>query len=119
MSEQAPPSCFCRKRNLKCIEAQDGHFRYVLGHNIYMERVTSLCSRALVGRLEYAWMNKSAWVEWAIANWKPLIDYVPTISLLSRGWIVFVFLKEAHCTRILEGIWRMGDGSLVLDHWHT
>ena len=119
MSEQVPPSRFHRKRNLKCIKAQEGRYRYVLGHDIYMDRVTSLCSRALVEHLEYDRMNKSAWVEWDTANWKPLIDYVPTISLLSRGWIVFVFLEEAHCTRILEGIWCMGAISLVLDRWHT
>ena len=83
-----------------------------------MDRVSSLCSHALIGHLEYARMTKLAWVEWATTNWKPLIDYVPTISLLSRGWIVFVFLEETHCTQILEGIWRMGTGSLVLDRWH-
>ena len=47
-------------------------------------------------------------------HWKPLFDYIPTISLLSNGWIVFVFLEEEHCSRILEGIWRIGGSSLVL-----
>ena len=45
-----PP--FRRKRRAKCIKAQEGRFRYVLGHDIFMERVSSLCSRTLVRRLE-------------------------------------------------------------------
>ena len=69
-----------------------------------MERVTSLYSRTLVGRLEYCQMNKAAWVNWASENWKPLFYYIPTISLLSNGWIVFVFLDAEHCTWVLEGI---------------
>ena len=118
MKEQNTLSRSRRKRNTKCIKAQEGRFRFVLGHDIYMDRVSSLCTRALIGRLEYARMNKLEWIEWATANWKPLIDYVPTISLFSKGWIVFVFLEEAHCMNILEGIWWMGTGSLVLDRWH-
>ena len=108
-----------RKRSTKNIKALEGRFRYVVGHDIYLDRVTSLCSRALVGRLEYARMNKADWVDWANTFWKPLINYIPTISLLSRGWIVFVFLEEKHCQRIMDGIWRIGKGSLVLNRWHS
>ena len=43
----------------------EGKFRYVLGHDVYMERVCSLCSRDLVAKLEYVHMNKKSWVEWA------------------------------------------------------
>ena len=60
-------------------------------------------------------MGKMAWVDWATEHWKPLIDYIPTISLLSNGWIVCVFLEEAHCSHILEGIWCIDSGSLVWD----
>ena len=48
-----------------------------------------------------------------------MLTYIPTISLLSNGWIVFVFLEAQHATLILETIWRMGLGSLVLGRWHT
>ena len=61
-------------------------------------------------------MNKASWVNWGSEHWKPLFDYIPTISLLSNGWIVFVLLDADHCSRVLEGIWRIGKGSLVLGH---
>ena len=58
-------------------------------------------------------------MDWANDYWKPLFNYIPTISLLSNGWIVFVFLEPEHCTQALEGIWRIGKGSLVLGRWHS
>lgn len=50
---------FPRKRHAKSIKTHDGRFRFVLGHDIYMDRVSSLCSRALVGRLSTVdWVKK-------------------------------------------------------------
>ena len=114
MAKVAALPRFRRKRRAKCIKAQEGCFHYVLGHDIFMERVSSLCSRAIAGRLEYCRMSKAACVEWASEHWKPLFDYIPTISLLSNGWIVFVFQEEEHCSRILNGIWLIEKGSLFL-----
>ena len=104
------------EHHAKYIKSQEGPFCFVLGHDIFMDRVSLLCSGALIEKLEYCTMGKKDWVDWAIEHWKPLIDYIPTISLLSNCWIVFVFLEEAHCLRILEGIWRIGSDSLVLGH---
>ena len=84
-----------------------------------MDCVTSLCSRALVGRLEYCHLGKKAWVDWATKQWKPLLTYIPTINLLANGWIVFIFLEAEHALVILDLIWRIGHGSLVLGCWHT
>ena len=93
-------------------------FRYVVGRDIYLDRVEALCSRVLIGRLEYASMDKKEWFAWASEHWKPFLSYVPAISLLVRGWIVFVFLEDAHATSVLNRLWRVGKGSLVLDRWH-
>ena len=41
------------------------------------------------------------------------------ISLLARGWIVFVFLEDSHAMSVLNRLWRIGEGSLVLDRWHV
>ena len=77
----------------------------MLGRDIFMERVEALCSRALIGRLEYTQMGKNEWHIWASENWKPLFSYTPLISLLARGWIVFVFLEEAHALSVLNSFW--------------
>ena len=76
----------------------------MLRHDIYMERVEALCSRDLIGRLEYCHMGKKDWIAWAIEHWKPLLSYVPTINLLTKGWLVFVFLEDAHASAILESL---------------
>ena len=104
MTENGLNQRFRRKRKSKCIKVQESRFRFVLGHDVFLDRVTTLCSRALIGRLEYCKMDKASWVCWANEHWKPLFNYVPTISLLSNGWIVFVFLEAEHCSHVLDGI---------------
>ena len=91
-----------RRRNSKALKALEGKLNFVVGRDIYFDRIEALCSRALIGRLEYASLDKKQWFEWATAQWKPLLTYVPAISLLVRGWIVFVFLEEAHATFVLN-----------------
>ena len=84
-----------------------------------MEKVETLCRRALIGRLEYCTMSKEGWVDWATSHWKPLIHYVPSISLLANRWLVFVFIEESDASLILENLWPVLDGSLVLKRWHS
>ena len=60
MAEVATLPSFHCKRRAKCIKAQEGRFLYVLGHEIFMERVSSLYSHALIGRIEYCRMNKAS-----------------------------------------------------------
>ena len=84
------------RRNAKAHKVLEGKLRYVLGHDVYMDRVEALCSRALIDRLKYVQMGKKEWISWATEHWKPLFSYVPTISLLAKGWLVIVFLDEDH-----------------------
>ena len=91
----------------------------MLARDVYMDKVGSdLCNQALIGRLEYCSMGKKDWVDWATIHWKPLLTYLSTISLLAKGWLVFVFLEDAHASLILDSLWRIGKGSLVLSRWH-
>ena len=102
------------KRHSKSIKAQEVRFHYIFGRDIYMNRVGALCSRALIGRLEYCTMSNEGWVEWETLHWKPLIHYVPSISLLANRWLVFVFMEESNASLILDKLWSVLDGSLVL-----
>ena len=108
-----------RRRQNKTLKAREGRLGFVVGRDVYLDRIDALCARALIGRLEYAALDKKQWVEWASERWKPLIKYLPTTSLLVKGWIVFVFLEAEHATTILNRPWRVDKGSLVLDRWHV
>ena len=69
-----------------------------------IDRVSELCHCALIGRLEYCLMDKEEWVAWATLHWKPILTYVPTISLLANCWLVFIFLDDSDATRILDSL---------------
>ena len=79
-----------------------------------MEKVSSLSARSLVGRLEYCLMEKEGWLICIARMWKPLLCYAPTINSLSNGWYVFIFIEEAHAIRVLNGLWLIDKGSLML-----
>ena len=81
-SAQARSRC---RRSAKAHKVLEGKLWFVLGRDIYMDRVEALCSRALIGRLEYVQMGKKEWISWATERWKPLFSYIPTISLLAKG----------------------------------
>ena len=74
----------------------------IINTNNNYHRVSSLCRHALIGRLEYFSLGKKEWIEWASVHWKPLLTYLPTISLLEKGWLVFVFLEDSHASLIIE-----------------
>ena len=38
---------------------------------------------------------------------------------MAWGWIVFVFLEDSHATTVLNSLWHIGVGYLVLDRWHV
>ena len=40
-------------------------------------------------------MNKEEWVTWDTHHWKPILTYVPTISIMANRWLVFVFLEDS------------------------
>ena len=103
------------QRKAKAHKILEGKLRYVVGRDIYMDRVEALCSRAFISGLEYVSMDKKDWFAWATEHWKPFLSYVPAISLLVWDWIVLVFLEAAHATSVLNRLWRVGKGSLVLD----
>ena len=52
-------------------------------------------------------------------NWKSLLSYAPIISLLAKGYIIVIFLEDTHATTVLNSPWCIGEGSMVLDHWHV
>ena len=94
--------CFRRRWKAKAHKILEGKLRFVVGQDVYMDRVEALCSHALIGRLEYCSMDKKAWFSSASEHWKPFLSYVPAISLLAWGWIVFVFLVDSHASSILN-----------------
>ena len=49
---------FRRRRKAKAHKVLDGKLRYVVGRDIFLDRVEALCARALVFCLEYASMDK-------------------------------------------------------------
>ena len=87
---------------------------FVMGRDIMLDRVSELCHHALIRHLEYCSMNKEEWVTWATHHWKAILTYVPTINLLANSWMVFVFLEDSGTSRILDSLWTIGNGSLVL-----
>ena len=63
LNEHLPPSLPLHPqcRAAKAHKVREGKLWYVLGRDIFLERTEALCSRALIGRLEYTRMGKEEW----------------------------------------------------------
>ena len=88
--------------------------RYVLGRDVMLDRISELCRRALISHLEYCNLTKEEWVSWATVNWKPILNCIPTISLLANKWLVIVFIDDKDATYILNSLWTIENDCLVL-----
>ena len=58
----------CRRQSAKAHKVLEGKLRFVMGHDVYMDRVEALCSQALIGRLEYVQMGKKEWISCAMEH---------------------------------------------------
>ena len=97
----------CARQKAKGLKALEEKHGFVLGHDVFFNKVETLWRRALIGRLEYLSMSKEEWVQWETTHWKPIIHYVPSISLLGNNWLVFVFIEEIDVTCILGNLWTI------------
>ena len=52
-------------------------------------------------------------------HWKAILNYIPTISLLANQWLVIVFIEDDDATHILNTLWTVDNGSLVLRRWNS
>ena len=48
-----------RRRKTKTLRARDGKLDFVVGRDIYLDRIQALCTRALIGRLEYTSLDNN------------------------------------------------------------
>ena len=50
--------------------------------------------------------------------WLPILNYIPKVSFLAKGWLSFHFKTQRDASRILGGLWLCGRGNLILKKWH-
>jgi hypothetical protein len=84
------------------LEGQQCETKLQVGKDITLERVSSLASKALVGKFFYIKMRKAQISQWIQDFWKPLVGYCLRYSLLSNHWLVFHFLVEEDLLKILD-----------------
>jgi hypothetical protein len=82
-----------------------------------MDRVTSLAEKALVGKFFYSRLTKVQLSDWILGFWKPLLGYSPRFCLLSNHWIIFHFLSEEDLLRVMNSLWIINRGVLMLKRW--
>ena len=58
------PTNYKSWRKTKSLKDMESKCIFLLGRDIYMDKVEALCSRELVGCLEYCKIGKEEWVVW-------------------------------------------------------
>jgi hypothetical protein len=89
----------------------------VMGDDIGLEDSVSLSLCALVGRISYKHLCHTELTDWMQTTWRPILSYVPEITYLTQGWLCFKFKTPEDSTSILERLWTLDGGSLMLKRW--
>jgi len=62
-------------------------------------------------------MRKNKLKQWIHDVWNSMVGYFPRFGLLSNHWIIFDFMFEYDLIKILEIMWVIGRGVLMLKRW--
>lgn len=107
------------ERQSKAFKVKEARTQMVLGLDLTVDKVVSMYQRTLIGRLEYCRFTGPEMKDWMHRIWEPIIGYTPHFFVLINGWFCFHFISEADSTLILEKLWTMQKGSLVLERWYV
>jgi hypothetical protein len=91
--------------------------KMVLGDDIGLKDSVSLSLCALVGQISYKDLCRSELTPWVHSTWWPLLGYDPKITHLTCGWLCFHFKSPEDSSYILEHLWTLDGGSLLLKLW--
>ena len=90
---------------LQTYKSREDLERYVMGVDVNMERVDLMMRRYLVGRVEFAKVNRIQLINWVNKQWVLVVGYAPWVNLMINGSIIFIFMNEEKIDWIIKGLW--------------
>jgi hypothetical protein len=87
------------------VKPHGGEVSLVVGGDLQVSQITDLDSCVVVGKFSGRRDSMESLHLWMQEEWKPTLDYVSMVHLLSRGWIGFLFLFKEDAHKILRGRW--------------
>jgi hypothetical protein len=101
----------------KAWKTRSSHRKMVLGDDVGLGEILVMSLCALVGQFNYWALPKTNIGRWMEKHWEPLLGYISILSVLLHGWFCFLFRNEIDAKLILEGLWLVGEGILMLKRW--
>jgi hypothetical protein len=56
---------------------------------------------------------------WVADRWGPVLGYTPIVYIICKGWYFFLYKSAEDTNRILNSVWIVKGGSLMLKRWHV
>jgi hypothetical protein len=91
--------------------------RFILGSNIGLEDACMMALCTLVGRFSYCKFVQVPIESWVESTWKPLLGYSPEVFYVARGWLGFKCRNPEDASLLLESLWVVEGGNIILKHW--
>jgi hypothetical protein len=51
---------------------------------------------------------------WVVVTWGPVLEYLPEVFIMSKGWYCFLFQSPEDAEEILNKAWVVNNWSLML-----
>jgi hypothetical protein len=88
--------------------------KLTLGRDIGLMEAEKYTCRGLVGRFGYKSMVAKEIHRWVSDCWGPVLGYSPDAYILCKGWYCFMFKSLEDADQILNSVWIVKSGSLML-----
>jgi hypothetical protein len=108
-----------QRAGLKPWKEKKAKLKLTLGRDLGMKEAGHYSLRGLVGKFGYKAMEAKEIHNWVSECWGPVLSYIPEAYIFSKGWFCFLFQSPEDAEQILNKVWIVKNGSLMLKCWHV
>ena len=101
-------------RPIKDLKRRD---KLVLGVDVSMKQAEDLSLTAVVGHARGKYFGRGFLRRWAAEQWKDLVDCVPEVRVMTKGWFAFILPCKEKVEAVLRRQWTMNGVPIILKSW--
>lgn len=114
---EQPSALRTGKRKVKCVKKSSKDLTITFGEDIPMGEVVDKANRVLVGHVQGRAYSATRLTNWVQEIWGGILQELPEVQSLARGWFALHFSKAEYTDLILAKYWHIEMTPVLLKRW--